>query len=252
MEQAHKAQDETVNGLLRDKIRVIQSSQGYRVSEDALILTWFVRPRPNEVILDAGAGCGVISFGLAVKQPSVFVVALEVQKGLADRARRGVLLNRLGSQVCVIRGDICQADAFFYGRVFDAIVSNPPYLAAGSGRISRHREKAVARHQLMMPVQDLFRVGACLIKSGGRLSLIYPVSGLNQIRKSMKETGFAPSRMLWIHPQQSAAPNLMCVEARRDMEDRTLIEESLFLYEAPSRRTPQAEAVLAGEDIPKK
>jgi tRNA1Val (adenine37-N6)-methyltransferase len=186
---------------------------------------------------------------VALKEPSVFVVALEIQERLADRAQRGVQLNGLESQVCVIRGDVRQADSFLLHGAFDAVVSNPPYLMPGKGRISPHQEKAVARHQLMMPAQDLFRVGACLIKPEGRLSLIYPVSGLIQIERAMKETGFAPSRMLWIHPRRGSPPNLVCVEARRETYSESLIEESLLLYESPGLRTPEAEAVLAGEDF---
>ncbi len=249
MEPARTTKGETVNGLLRNKIRVIQAARGYRVSEDALILIWFFHPGQDEVMLDAGTGCGVIAFGVALKEPSVFVVALEIQAELADRARRGVKLNGLESQVCVIRGDVRQGDRFLHHGVFDAVISNPPYLMPGSGRISPHQEKAVARHQLMMPAQDLFRVGACLIKPRGRLSLIYPVSGMVQIERAMKETGFAPSRMLWIHPRRGSAPNLVCVEARREEYAESLIEESLLLYESPGQRTPEAEAVLAGEDL---
>jgi tRNA1Val (adenine37-N6)-methyltransferase len=249
MEAARATYGETINGLLRNKIRVIQAKRGYRVSEDALILTWFFFPGPNEVILDAGAGCGVIAFGVALKEPSAFVVALEIQAGLADRAQRGVQLNGLESQVCVIRGDVREADNFLRHGIFDAIISNPPYLMPGSGRISPLREKALARHQLMMPAQDLFRVAACLIKPRGRLSLIYPVSGMIQIEQAMKETGFAPSRMLWIHPRRGSDPNLVCVEACREEYAQSVIEESLLLYEAPGRRTPEADAVLAGEDL---
>lgn len=249
MEPARTTEDETINGLLRNKIRVIQAARGYRVSEDALILIWFFRPGKDEMILDAGAGCGVIAFGVALKEPSVFVVALEIQAALAGRAQRGVQLNSLGSHVSVIRGDVRQADSFLLHGAFDAMVSNPPYLMPGSGRISPHQEKALARHQLMMPAQDLFRVGACLIKPRGRLSLIYPVSGLVQIEQAMKETGFAPSRMLWIHPRRGSAPNLVCVEARREEYTESLVEESLLLYESPGLRTPEAEAVLAGEDL---
>ena len=77
---------ESVDGLLRNKIRVIQALRGHRVSEDALILAWFVNPRPGEFILDAGTGCGVIAFALAVKEPTVEVVGVEIQPALADRA----------------------------------------------------------------------------------------------------------------------------------------------------------------------
>ena len=112
-----KQTGESINGLFRNKVRVIQARRGYRVSEDAIILTWFARPNPGRLILDAGTGCGVIAFGLAVGNPSVRVLGLEIQERLADRAGRGVKLNGLENQVLVVRGDVRNADRFFENAV---------------------------------------------------------------------------------------------------------------------------------------
>ena len=248
-EQICKQPAESINGLFRNKVRVIQSVRGYRVSEDALILTWFVRPQAGELILDAGTGCGVIAFGLAAREPSVFVVGLEIQQAVADRARRGVLLNSLESSVTIMQGDVRYSDAFFRSRQFDAIVCNPPYHEPGRGRISLQEEKAVSRHQLMMPLNDLFRVSRTLLKPEGRLSLIYPAPAADRIREGMKEAGFKPARMLWIHPYERVDPCLLCVEARLEPWAQQTKELALVLYDAPGRRTRDAETILAGEEV---
>jgi tRNA1(Val) A37 N6-methylase TrmN6 len=129
---------ETLDGLFRNKVRVIQARRGYRVSEDAVFLAWFTRPRAGEIILDVGAGAGAIAFGLAVKAPLARVVGLEIQQALADRAGRGVCLNGLEDSVAIIRGDFRTADQLFRPRSFDVVVSNPPYHEAGKGRMSMH------------------------------------------------------------------------------------------------------------------
>jgi tRNA1Val (adenine37-N6)-methyltransferase len=248
-EEMCKQRDESVNGLFRNKVRVIQSVRGYRVSEDALILTWFVRPRAGEFILDAGTGCGVIAFGLAARQPSVFVLGLEIQQAVADRARRGVVLNNLQSCVTIVQGDVRHADVFLRPGQFDAVVSNPPYHEPGRGRISLHEEKAVSRHQLMMPLGDLFRVSRSLLKPTGRLCLIYPAAAAGRIREGMKEAGFKPACMLWIHPYESADPCLLCVEARLEPWVHQTKSHTLVLYDRPGRRTMDAETILAGEEV---
>lgn len=248
-EQISHPQDESVNGLFRNKVRVIQAVRGYRVSEDALILTWFVRPRAGELILDAGTGCGVIAFGLAAREPSVFVVGLEIQQAVADRARRGVMLNKLETHVSIVQGDMRHADAFFRPGLFDAVVSNPPYHEPGRGRISLQTEKAVSRHQLMMPLSDLFRASRTLLRPEGRLSLIYPANAADRIREGMKEAGFKPACMLWIHPYENADPCLLCVEARLEPWAQELKEHSLVLYDGPGRRTLDAATILAGEEL---
>lgn len=238
---------ESLDGLFRNKVRVIQAARGYRVSEDALILTGFVRPEPDERILDAGTGCGVIAFGLAVREPSVSVVGLEIQEGLCDRAGRGVVLNRLEGKVSVVRGDLRQADLFFRPHCFDVVVCNPPYYEPNRGRLNVLEEKALARHQLLMPSLTLFRVSRRLLHPAGRLALIYPAGRIDQIRQAMIETGFELSRMLWIHPCKGVAPGLVCMEARPREGAVDLIEDSLFLYDSQKLRTRAAEAIMAGE-----
>ncbi len=248
-EKEIKYSNESINGLFANKVRVIQSRRGYRVSEDALILTWFARLAPGELVLDVGTGCGVIAFGLAMKEPAATIIGLEIQAALVDRAGRGRRLNRLESKVSFVRGDFRQATLFFRPGWFDAVVANPPYHEPGSGGVSAHMEKAVSRHQLMMLVVDLFVVSKGLLTSGGRLSLIYPASGLSSIRKAMKEAGFKASRMLWIHPYENEPPCLVCIEARYGAGNFSPEEKKLVLYDRPGCRTREAEAILAGDDF---
>ncbi|MBI5251189.1 MAG: methyltransferase [Desulfomonile tiedjei] len=243
--------NESVDGLLRNKIRVVQAKKGYRVSEDAIILTWFTRPDPDEWVLDAGCGCGVISFGLASREPSIRVIGLEIQGAPANRAARGIKLNGLESRVFIVHGDFRQANHFFRKESFGSVVSNPPYYESGRGKINLQEEKALSRHQMMMPPEDLFRVSGALLKSGGGLTFIYPASRLDRIRKAMKETGFRPARVLWIHSHEEAEPGLVCIEAKRDThQDAKLFQTRLVLYSSPGVRTPAAEAILAGENAP--
>jgi len=239
---------ESIDGLFRNKVKVIQARRGYRVCEEAVFLTWFVRPLPGEVILDVGTGSGAIAFGLAVKNPSVRVVGLEIQEALADRADRGVRLNGLESRVSIIRGDFRNADGMFRQGSFGAVVANPPYHDAGKGRTSVRSEKALARHQLLLTLEILFRVSASLLKPKGRVALIYPASGMAKLTACMKQTGFEPSRVLWIHPRRGSDPVLVCLEARSGSRV-VLSEESLCLYEGSGSRTQQAEAILSGEDV---
>ncbi len=241
------ADGETLDGLFRGKVKVFQARRGYRVSEDAVILTWFARPKPREFILDAGTGCGAIAFGLAVLEPTTRVVGLEIQAGLADRAGRGRSVNNLESRVWIVRGDARQADRLFRPGSFDAVVSNPPYHRQGRGRLNADPEKALARHQLMMPLEDLFRVSRYLLRPDGRIAIIYPAAGADHIEASMNAAGFGPARMLCIHPHEGTGPGLVCVEAKPGFTGHTHTEKPLLLYDRRGRRTPRAEAVLAGE-----
>ncbi len=241
--------DESVDGLLRNKIRVIQAKKGYRVSEDSLLLTWFVRPRPNEVILDAGTGCGVIAFALAAIDPSVNVVGLEIQSGLADRAARGRRLNNVEARVPIVRGDVRLANRFLRPGVFDCVVSNPPFHEFGKGQVNLREEKALARHQLMLPTHELLRVSKEILKPRGRICLIYPASGVSKLRGSIKRAGFKLSRMVWIQTRRQAEAGLACLEAQLAERPLELHQQHLVLYGENGHRTKEAEVILSGEYI---
>ncbi len=228
---------------------MIQALRGYRVSEDAVILAWFAHPKAGELVLDAGTGCGVIAFSLVTSEPSSRVIGVEIQETLASRADRGRKLNNLESKVQIIRGDIRKADSFIKPKTFDAIVCNPPYYEAGSGKVSRLSEKAISRHQTMMPPLDLFRVSAILLNDSGRLCVIYPAGAVEGIQRIMKGTGFKASRMLWIYSHEGAEPGLVCIEACLSPMLSDSVENSLVLYDSPGIRTRDAEAILSGKDI---
>jgi tRNA1Val (adenine37-N6)-methyltransferase len=238
---------ESVDGILGNKVRVIQALKGYRVSEDAIILTWFARPIAHERIMDAGTGCGVIAFGMAIREPSIMVVGIEIQKDLAHRAARGARLNGLDSRVLIVRGDVTNADRFFRHGTFDMVVSNPPYYEPGRGRINLEHEKALSRHQLMMPIPLFLDVSGRLLRKDGRLCIIYPASAAGGIGNVLKETGFRMSRMLWIHPHEGAPAGHVCMELLLTGGMVSVSEEHLFLYDQSHRRTPYARAILAGD-----
>jgi len=248
-ENVETRDQETVNGLLRNRIRVIQALRGYRVSEDAVILARFSTPERGDFVLDAGTGCGAIAFAIAVRAPDVCVVGIEIQDALADRAGRGVKLNGLESRVCIVRGDFRHADRLFRAHSFDGVVSNPPYHALGEGRVSKQSERALARHQLRLPLQDLFQVSGRLLTERGKLWFIYPASRFDAVAGAMKVTGFDPARMLWIHSQRGAAAGLVCIEARPRQWVECVTENHLYLYDRVGERSPEAKAILEGEDI---
>ncbi|MEK6851454.1 MAG: hypothetical protein AABY30_02825, partial [Candidatus Thermoplasmatota archaeon] len=92
---------ETLDAFYHGRVRVLQKKKGYRFSVDAPLLAAFIRTRADDEALELGTGSGVISLLLSVK-PFRRIVALEIQEGLADLARRNVELNGLGDRVEVV------------------------------------------------------------------------------------------------------------------------------------------------------
>jgi len=99
--------DETLNTFYKGKILVLQRKNGFRFSVDAPLLASFIQTKKEDEILEIGTGCGIIPMLLSLK-PFHHIVALEVQQGLADLARRNIMLNHLDGRITVIEKDFRQ------------------------------------------------------------------------------------------------------------------------------------------------
>ena len=204
--------NETIDSFLNGTLQIIQSRQGYRFSVDALLLAEFVSIRSEDVVVDLGAGCGIISLFLAVKSEMGFIVGLELQEELASQAQRNIVLNQLEKKITVIRGDLRHLPI---GPAFaHIVVCNPPYRRQKSGRINPDSSKAIARHELSTKVDDILVAGKALLKPRGRLALIYPANRLAEIFAKMRIQDIEPKRLQIVFPNSYSHAKLAMIEGR--------------------------------------
>ena len=204
--------NETIDRFLNGKLEIIQSRQGYRFSVDALLLAEFVSVKSEDVVVDLGAGCGIISLFLAVKSEAAFVFGLELQEELASQAQRNIALNKLEDKIAVIRGDLRHLP--LGSRFAHVVVCNPPYRREKSGQINPDSIKAIARHELSTKVDDILSAGKTLLKPRGRLTLIYPSNRLAEIFEKMRIHGIEPKRLQIVFPSPSSHAKLAMIEGR--------------------------------------
>lgn len=204
--------DETVDTFLNGKLRIIQSQRGYRFSVDALLLAEFVSIKDEDLVIDLGAGSGIISLFLATKRKVGFIVGIELQKELASQAQRNVALNELERKIAIIQGDLRHLPL---ARGFaDVVVCNPPYRQQRSGRINPDESKAIARHEIAASLDAILAAAKALLKPGGRLTLIYPANRLTEIFTKMRKEGLEPKRLQIIFPDSASYAKLALIEGR--------------------------------------
>ena len=204
--------DETVDTFLNGKLRIIQSQRGYRFSVDALLLAEFVSIKDEDLVIDLGAGSGIISLFLATKRKVGFIVGIELQKELASQAQRNVALNELERKIAIIQGDLRHLPL---ARGFaDVVVCNPPYRQQRSGRINPDESKAIARHEIAASLDAILTAAKALLKPGGRLTLIYPANRLTEVFTKMTTGGLEPKRLQIIFPDSASYAKLALIEGR--------------------------------------
>lgn len=203
----HESVDEFLNGHLT----LIQSKSGYRFSIDALLLSEFATVRSDDILLDLGTGCGIIPL-LILKQKKIrYALGLEIQGELADQAGRNIILNGFSQKMAVIRGDIRQSP--FSPMCVDIVICNPPYRKKDDGRINPDPQRAVARHEILATINDILETARRVLKSKGRLALIYPSKKMADIMIRMRGFELEPKRMRLVYPDMESESKLVMVEA---------------------------------------
>jgi tRNA1Val (adenine37-N6)-methyltransferase len=238
--------EETLDTLSTGGIRILQPRKGYRYSIDALILPFFMKLRPRDAVIELGTGTGVISMVLAKRCPKCRIVSVELQKRLHGLLLRNLELNALAERVKGVHGDIRQIKELFDPGGFDQVCSNPPFRKTRSGRLNPDSEKAIARHEIALSLDDLSSAAAHLLKKQGRFSLIYLPERLVELIQRLRRCNLEPKRMQTIHSFPNSPPVLILMEAIKGGRTGLTMESPFNIYRDESRVYSEAmEAIYA-------
>jgi tRNA1Val (adenine37-N6)-methyltransferase len=231
--------DEAVGKLTAGGLSLIQKKKGYRYSIDSYLLAAFVDEPEGASALEIGSGSGVISILLAgVKR--LCMTGVEIQTSLAEMSGRSLKINGLEKKVEIIRGDIKD----YSGGSFDAVVANPPYRPVGSGRINPHDEKAMARHELSLTLEQMLSCTNRMIDDGGRFYAIYPVWRMPDMICTMRKNSIEPKKIIMIHSHPGSRASLFLVKGIKGAGKELFIEPPLFVYETRNEYTERMKEIF--------
>ncbi len=234
---------------IRD-IKLYQSKDGYRFSVDALLLYSFVNlPRAGK-IADLGAGSGIVGLLLAKKYPDSMVSLIELQAGLADLARKNVVLNSLEERVSVMEKDLreiasCPSFPSTEDR-FDIVVSNPPFRKPRTGLISPEEERAIARHEIKLKLSELVGASHRLLRSKGRFFLIHHPERLSELVCALREKEMEVKRLRFVHSNISSGAKMVLAEAVKDGAAGTKVDRPLCIYKENGGYSDEMKEIYEG------
>ncbi|MDJ0836786.1 MAG: methyltransferase [Acidobacteriota bacterium] len=214
-----------------------QPEHGYRYTTDSWLLVSYAAAFQPRRWCDMGTGCGVIAYGLARRLNHSTGVAVERRRDLARFARQ----NLAELPVTLIEGDL----RFFpwRPRQFDLLVCNPPYFETGTGRLSKVRARAEARHTLHGGIGEFARDMRHALRRDGRLCFIFPTDRLQLALDEMTDSGWHAVDRLDILSYKDRDPVLSCM-CMMPRPAGQMTRNRLVLYEAHRRFTPRAVSFL--------
>src|SRR3989338_5424655 len=94
-----------------------QPTSGQRLTADTVYLVDFILPlKPDDIVIDLGAGAGVIPLMLAARSPSVRITGVEIDPQASALALKNVATNGLEDRITIINKDLMETvNAFEQG-----------------------------------------------------------------------------------------------------------------------------------------
>ena len=161
---------------------------------------------PSARILDLGTGSGCIGISLALERPSWNVTLSDVSETALSVATQNA--RSLGATVETINSDLFRG---LQGRVFDAIVSNPPYIAEGTPLMPEvglfEPESALYGGESGLDFYERIAEQAPSHLSHG--GLLFVEIGAGQTNDVVGILGEAGWRKVEIHPDLAAIPRVV-------------------------------------------
>lgn len=222
-----------VNGGLTIK----EYRRGIRFGTDALLLAHFASGRlGNGLCADFGTGSGVLPLLLSAAGCRCNFLAVELQEKYAALARENALANGFGEKISVLWGDLREYRTLFPAGSLQGVVSNPPYLPAGSGKQNLAEEKRMAWHDDTLSPEALAEAAAWGLSTGGKFFCVYLPSRMAGLMNALKKNRLEPKRLQLVVPAHGESPSLLLLEARKDGAEGLEILPELPLYTDATRK----------------
>ncbi|MDQ0163432.1 tRNA1(Val) (adenine(37)-N6)-methyltransferase [Bacillus alveayuensis] len=238
--------DERLDYLLAEDLRIIQSPSVFAFSLDAVLLSKFVYlPIQKGNIIDLCTGNGVIPFLLSTRTKG-FITGVEIQERLFDMAKRSAQYNRLDDRIRFIHGDIKDMPKKLgYGK-FDVVTCNPPYFKTLGKEINMNEHFAIARHEIYCTLEDVVRVSSQLVRPGGKVAFVHRPNRFVEIVELMRQYRIEPKKIRFVYPKLGKEANTLLIEGTKDGSPDLKILPPLIVYNEHNEYTKEVREILYG------
>ena len=233
-------ENERIDDLEYKGLKIIQNTDGFCFGIDAVLLSDFAKEiRDNSIVLDLGTGTGILSILLAAKTNLRKIYGIELQKDVANMARRSVMLNDLGNRVVIVNQDIKNLYGDFEKNSVDAIVTNPPYKKAQTGLINDNTYKYISRHEVEASLEDFIRISSYLLKDKCSMYMVHRPERLTEIIYKLKQNKLEPKKIRFVYSKDNQEPKLILIKAVKNAKEFLKVEKPLIVYKENGEYTDE-------------
>ena len=237
-------ENERIDDLEYNNLKIIQNENGFCFGIDSVLISDFSRDiKNNSVGIDLGTGTGIISILLSAKTKLSKIIGIEIQKDVADMARRSVEMNNMENKIEILNlnvKDIMDSENELLKREsFDFVVTNPPYKKLETGKTSENESKYISRHECKANLEDFIKISKYLLKDKSSLYMVHRPERLVDIIEIMRKYKLEPKKIRFVYSSVDKEPTLVLVKAIKNAKPFLKIEKPLIIYNEKGEYTEE-------------
>lgn len=216
-----------INDLYDYGYKIVQKSDYFKFSLDSMLLANFVNINMSDSkLLDFCTGnCPMpIILSNSIKN----IVAFEVQKEIYELGDESLKLNNINN-VKLINDDIKNIGNYYEEGYFDIITCNPPYFKViDSSRINDNNVKAIARHEILIKLEDIVSLAYKFLRDKGKLYIVYRPDRLMELLKLFDKYKFGVKKLQCCYNNSDSLSSMILIEAMKNGQDDLKILAPLY------------------------
>ena len=242
-------EDERIDDLQLDGLKIIQNPKGFCFGIDAVLLSHFIKVRSNETVVEFGTGTGIIPILLSSKGKFAKIKAFEVQAEVADMANRSILMNGLSEKIEIIQDNLKAAQNYISQGTIDVVFSNPPYMSGEGGIKNENLKKTISRHEILCNLEDIISQASKLLKFRGRFYMIHRPNRMVDILTLCRQYKLEPKEIRMIQPYQDKKPNIFLLMCSKGGQPDLKFMDPLIVYEKDGCYTSEIYKIYSMQNI---
>ena len=216
-----------INDLYDYGYKIVQKSDYFKFSLDSMLLANFVNINmADSKLLDFCTGnCPIpIILSNSIKN----IVAFEVQKEIYELGDESLKLNNINN-VKLINDDIKNIGNYYEEGYFDIITCNPPYFKViDSSKINDNNVKAIARHEILIKLEDIVSLAYKYLRDKGKLYMVYRPDRLMELLKLFDKYKFGVKKLQCCYNNSESLSSMILIEAMKNGQDDLKILAPLY------------------------
>lgn len=219
---------------------IYQDNDYFLFSLDSVLLTNFVTIKyTDKMIIDLCSGNAPIPMLLSFRTKAR-IFGVELQKYIYDMGYDSVSENGLSEQITVINDDVKNIDKSFNAESFDIVTCNPPYFKYHDNKfINEVPEKAMARHEIAITLEDIIKKASYLLKNEGTFAMVHRPERLIEIINMMQKYGIEPKKLQFVYPKAGKDANMILIEGVKNGKSGLKVLKPMIVHDENGNYVPE-------------